>query len=180
MYVPIYHGLDSHAHLTSLTCRYDLKQGTHPFPGNSSNLGRLIYAPSFSVLYRNFQEPGVEGAYRARKTRGRTAQGVQRDEEEERCRGPGLIVAKTSSVGQVGFMCGWCVFVIDAPESAPVQGRLGQTCIVLLEHFIARLMDEAPIRTLEPQPIPISLLVLCRCASMRNNSSLSGNSSIDE
>ena len=113
MYVPIYHGRDSHAHLTSLTCRYDLKQGTHPFPGNSSNLGRLICAPSFSVLYRNIQEPGVEGAPRAGEARGCAAQGLERDEEEERRRGPGLIpVRRLSRDSWVALGASWVRLVV--------------------------------------------------------------------
>lgn len=45
----------------------------------------------FFVPCRDLQESGVEGAHRASETRGSPAQGFKRNEEKERCRGPGLM-----------------------------------------------------------------------------------------
>ena len=71
--------------------RYDLKQGTSHFNSIPSRYDRLMNDLSFFVNTRDLQEPGVQGACRAGEARGRAAQGVERDEEEARRRGPGLI-----------------------------------------------------------------------------------------
>ena len=74
-------------------CRYDLKQGTSYINSIPSRYDRLMNNLTFFVTTRDLQEPGGQGACIAGQARGRSAQGVEGDEEEARRRGPGLIPA---------------------------------------------------------------------------------------
>ena len=111
--------------LSFALCRYDLKQGTHLLTDVPSRYGRLITALSFC---RDLQEPGVQGAYRAGEARGSSAQGLARDEEEERCRGPGMMSGGIRAWTRGVWHGLGASSLSDTRRRGRMAGCLGRTC----------------------------------------------------